>query len=167
MQYNIVTALAHNFLTLCRFSTRPTPLESSRRQLSNGFCLVENGYNAKKLWSKAITSFFWLASIHDPWPVLRPSLEYNGFCGIPITQVGKRPDRAHPSRATGPAVGSRNRSRSVLFTRILVSEVFVLPGIHMAFTDSIRSTTIFDSIRLIDSIHFRFDSYGIIQYNTV
>ena len=37
MQYTIVIALAHNFIALCPFSTRPKPLESPRRQALQRF----------------------------------------------------------------------------------------------------------------------------------
>ena len=39
----------HNFLSMRPFSIRKIPLESPRRELSNGIFLVENGFISKKL----------------------------------------------------------------------------------------------------------------------
>ena len=52
-----ITRLAfdHNFLALCPFLTRQKPLESWRRELSNGFGRATTGDDARKLWGKTIT----------------------------------------------------------------------------------------------------------------
>ena len=45
------TRLAHNFLNIDPFLTRPVPIESSHSQLSIGTGLVKNGTILRKLWS--------------------------------------------------------------------------------------------------------------------
>ena len=44
------SGIDHSVLDMRSFSTRRIPLERARRQLSNGFCLVEKDLISRKLW---------------------------------------------------------------------------------------------------------------------
>ena len=46
---DVLSRIDHNFLDMRPFSTRQKPLERARRQLSNGFCLVEKDLILRKL----------------------------------------------------------------------------------------------------------------------